>query len=517
VGTLLTFIVRRIIAAFFIVIGASFIAFILVSFAGDPLAQAAQIQQPEARRARVLAITASLNLDHNIIVRFFLWLKGVLGCLIGKCDFGQNLAGSSVNVDLANAIGVSLRLITAATVAAIIIGISIGIITALRQYSGLDYTVTFLAFLFFSLPVFWFGVILKDGLGIQFNDFLQDDQGSFSWGTIIVVSLVMGLIAYSLFGGQRYRRLITGGVTAVVVFGVMYYVTVTHWLLDPSLGIVVIIIISVAIGLGVTVLTAGLRNRKALLTAMTTVAVGAALWYPLQFYFYEGFNFLKLVMLLVIAIVVGMIIGYLYGGDDRGLSARTGALTAVGTSFVIFVDRLMRAWASYMDKPQIAGRPIKLTLPRTPLLQGDFWIQTTDILTHLLLPTVTLMLISLATHSRFARASMLEVLNQDYIRTARSKGLTERTVIMRHAFRNALIPLATVVAFDIAGLISGAVLTETVFAWKAMGRLFQDGLTNTDPNPVMAFFVVAAVIAVLANLLADIAYGALDPRIRVKG
>jgi peptide/nickel transport system permease protein len=112
---------------------------------------------------------------------------------------------------------------------------------------------------------------------------------------------------------------------------------------------------------------------------------------------------------------------------------------------------------------------------------------------------------------------MLEVLNQDYIRTARSKGLTERTVIMRHAFRNALIPLATVVAFDIAGLISGAVLTETVFAWKAMGRLFQDGLTNTDPNPVMAFFVVAAVIAVLANLLADIAYGALDPRIRVKG
>jgi peptide/nickel transport system permease protein len=280
---------------------------------------------------------------------------------------------------------------------------------------------------------------------------------------------------------------------------------------------VVIIIISAAIGLGVTVLTAGLRNRKALMTSMTTVAVGAALWYPLQFYFYEGFNFLKLVMLLVIAIVVGMIIGYLYGGDDRGLSARTGALTAVGTSFVIFVDRLMRAWASYMDKPQIAGRPIKLTLPRTPLLQGDFWIQTTDILTHLLLPTVTLMLISLATHSRFARASMLEVLNQDYIRTARSKGLTERTVIMRHAFRNALIPLATVVAFDIAGLISGAVLTETVFAWKAMGRLFQDGLTNTDPNPVMAFFVVAAVIAVLANLLADIAYGALDPRIRVKG
>ena len=94
---------------------------------------------------------------------------------------------------------------------------------------------------------------------------------------------------------------------------------------------------------------------------------------------------------------------------------------------------------------------------------------TTDTLTHLILPTITLMLISLATHSRFARASMLEVMNQDYIRTARSKGLTERTVVMRHAFRNALIPMATVVAFDIAGLIGGAVLTERVFGWKSHG------------------------------------------------
>ena len=513
---MLTFIVRRVIAAFFIVLGAAFIAFFLVSNAGDPLQNARQIQQPQARQQAIDSITAILNLKDNFIVRFFLWLKGVLGCVIGQCDFGRSVTGASVTSDLGTALLVSLRLITAATVAAIIIGISIGIITALRQYSGLDYAVTFMAFLFFSLPVFWFGVILKDGLGIKFNDFLQQDDGAFSWRAIIIVALICGIIAYSLFGGQLYRRLITGGVTAVVIFGLMYYVTVTHWLLNPSLGIVVIIIISAAIGLGMTVLTAGLRNRKALLTSMTTVAVGAALWYPLQYYFYSGFNFWKLVMLLAIAIVVGIIIGYLYGGDDRGLSARTGALTAVTTSFVIFVDRLMRAWHTYMHNPVINGRPIKLTLPGTPLLKGDFWIQTTDVLTHLMLPTVTLMLISLATHSRFARASMLEVLNQDYIRTARSKGLTERTVIMRHAFRNALIPLATVVSFDIAGLIAGAVLTETVFGWKAMGRLFQDGLTQADPNPVMAFFVVAALIAVLANLLADIAYGALDPRIRVK-
>ncbi len=110
---------------------------------------------------------------------------------------------------------------------------------------------------------------------------------------------------------------------------------------------------------------------------------------------------------------------------------------------------------------------------------------------------------------------MLEVMGQDYIRTARSKGLTERTVVMRHAFRNAMVPMATVVAFDISGLVGGAVLTETVFGWKSMGALFQNGLTQKDPYPIMAFFVVSALIAVLANLLADLAYAALDPRIRL--
>ncbi|MGI8418455.1 MAG: ABC transporter permease, partial [Nakamurella sp.] len=116
---------------------------------------------------------------------------------------------------------------------------------------------------------------------------------------------------------------------------------------------------------------------------------------------------------------------------------------------------------------------------------------------------------------RFARSSMLEVLNQDYIRTARAKGLTERTVIMRHAFRNSLIPITTIIAFDISGLLGGAVLTETVFSYKAMGRMFQQGLLQADPNPVMAFFLVNAVIVVIMNLVADIAYALLDPRIRV--
>jgi peptide/nickel transport system permease protein len=110
---------------------------------------------------------------------------------------------------------------------------------------------------------------------------------------------------------------------------------------------------------------------------------------------------------------------------------------------------------------------------------------------------------------------MLEVLNQDYIRTARAKGLTNRTVVVRHALRNALIPLATIVAIDVGAIIGGAVVTESVFEWEGMGRLFVDGLRGFDANRVMAFFVITAIFAVVFNLLADITYAVLDPRIRI--
>ena len=110
---------------------------------------------------------------------------------------------------------------------------------------------------------------------------------------------------------------------------------------------------------------------------------------------------------------------------------------------------------------------------------------------------------------------MMEINSQDYIRTARAKGLPERTVILRHAFRNALIPIVTIVVMDFAALIGGAIITEQVFGWKGMGELFQTGLNNVDPNPVMAFVVVTGGIAVLFNLLADVIYALIDPRIRV--
>jgi peptide/nickel transport system permease protein len=150
----------------------------------------------------------------------------------------------------------------------------------------------------------------------------------------------------------------------------------------------------------------------------------------------------------------------------------------------------------------------------TPGLGGNFWVQGIDLYTHLLLPTIAIILISFAGLTRYTRSSMLEVMNQDYIRTARSKGLSERVVIVKHGFRNALIPITTIVAFDFAGLIGGAIITEKVFGWKGMGELFQTGLETTDPSPVMAFFLVTGTAAIVMNMVADLAYAALDPRIR---
>lgn len=142
---------------------------------------------------------------------------------------------------------------------------------------------------------------------------------------------------------------------------------------------------------------------------------------------------------------------------------------------------------------------------------GNFWL---DRLQHLALPVITLTVLGIAQFSRYMRASMLEVINSDYVRTARAKGLLERNVIMKHAFRNALIPLVTVVALDFGGLFGGAFATETVFALDGMGLYFLRALSARDVYPLMAWLMVSSLILVTFNLIADLIYGWLDPRIR---
>jgi peptide/nickel transport system permease protein len=159
---------------------------------------------------------------------------------------------------------------------------------------------------------------------------------------------------------------------------------------------------------------------------------------------------------------------------------------------------------------QQAVRPYEITAWLPKIQPGSFF----DLLLHLIMPVTVLTIISVSLWSRFLRSSMLEVLRQDYVRTARAKGLREQLVINKHALRNALIPFVTILVLTIPGLFAGAILTETVFAWPGMGRLFNDALQRSDYNIALAFIYVTTILTVLATLLGDILYAVIDPRIR---
>ena len=143
---------------------------------------------------------------------------------------------------------------------------------------------------------------------------------------------------------------------------------------------------------------------------------------------------------------------------------------------------------------------------------GPAW--SWDRMQHLALPVMTLSIISFAVYSRYMRASMLDVINSDYVRTARAKGVSERKVIMRHVFRNALIPITTVAAINFGALLGGAIITETIFTLDGFGYFFILSLQQLDLYAVMAYLLVTAIAIVVFNLIADILYGFLDPRIR---
>lgn len=149
------------------------------------------------------------------------------------------------------------------------------------------------------------------------------------------------------------------------------------------------------------------------------------------------------------------------------------------------------------------------------LLSTDFKL-VKDALTHLILPAAALGTIPMALIARMTRSAMLEVLGQDYIRTARAKGLTQRVVILKHAFSNAQLPLVTVIGLSLGSLLGGAVLTETVFNLSGVGRILYDAITARDYGIVQAFTVVIAIFFVILNLIVDISYAYLDPRIRLE-
>jgi peptide/nickel transport system permease protein len=156
-----------------------------------------------------------------------------------------------------------------------------------------------------------------------------------------------------------------------------------------------------------------------------------------------------------------------------------------------------------------------LSLGRSyPELAGKELSSIADGLRHVALPALVLTYFSMAGWARYTRASMLEVLRQDYMRTARAKGLKERIVILKHGLRNALIPLITIFALSLPSLFGGAIITETIFSWPGMGRMQIDAIANVDWPVVQGLLVIEAFLIIFSNLLADVLYAVVDPRIQ---
>jgi peptide/nickel transport system permease protein len=319
---MLTYIVRRVLYSIPVLIVSSFLIFTFVSLAGDPLAKLRQ--NPQFSQVTLQHLTHEYHLDRPIPVRYGYWLEDVV-----LHKFGSSLATQQpIWPDLERVMGHTAQLIITSEILALMLGIAVGIFSAIRQYSVFDYTFTSVSFLGFAMPTFWLALLLQ----------------------ILFVDIYL-----------------------------KWHIRIFY--------------------------TAGLNSP------------GEGTW---------------------------------------------------------SLDRLQ----------------------------------------HLALPIMTLCIISFAVYSRFTRASMLDVINADYVRTARAKGVAESKVIRRHVLRNALIPVTTVATLNFGALLAGAIITETVFSLDGMGFYFFNKLQTLDLYPIMAWLLVTSVFVILFNLIADILYGYLDPRIR---
>ena len=319
---MLTYIARRILYSIPVLALSSFLSFSFVSLAGDPLQNLRQ--NPRTTPGIIHHLEHVYHLDQSVPVRYWYWLQDVF-----THKLGVSLATSQpIWPDIQRAMGHTLQVILLAEFCAIVLGVAVGIFSAIRQYSVFDYAFTSVSFLGYAMPTFWLALLLQ----ILFLD---------------------------IYLKWHVRIFYTSGLN-------------TH---------------------------------------------GNATW---------------------------------------------------------SLDRLQ----------------------------------------HIALPVATLSIVSFALYSRYMRASMLDVINSDYVRTARAKGLPERLVVMRHVVRNALIPIVTVAALNFGALLGGAIVTETIFTLDGMGYYFIQKLGQNDVYAVMGYLIVTSVAIIVFNLIADLAYGVLDPRIR---
>jgi peptide/nickel transport system permease protein len=220
---------------------------------------------------------------------------------------------------------------------------------------------------------------------------------------------------------------------------------------------------------------------------------------------------LLVISALALSIAVGVTLGVLAARKPNGaMSAFVAIFSTIGYAVPVFWTGIMLIilFASVFPIFPVEG------MQNVRLRDANPFVQAIDIAHHLVLPAFTLAVIYLAQYARLSRASMLEVLGSDYIRTARAKGASEGTVLFKHALRNAALPILTVAGLQFGNLISGALLVETVFNWPGMGRLAFDSILRRDYPTIMGVLFFASAMVVVANILTDLSYRVADPRLR---
>jgi peptide/nickel transport system permease protein len=223
--------------------------------------------------------------------------------------------------------------------------------------------------------------------------------------------------------------------------------------------------------------------------------------------------------LLIVGTLLGTVGGVLIGAWGAVRQYRPSDRTMTVLAFLLLstpiflLAVLLKIGALKVN--EAAGRQlITFTGPSTPGLSAGFLGTLADQGSHLLLPTLAIGLVTAATYSRYQRNAMLDVLGSDYLRTAEAKGLSRRTVLLRHGLRTALIPMSTLFSFFFVSVFTGATFTEKIFGWHGMGEWLIDSINNNDVNAVVAVNMFAAVTILLAGFLADVLHAALDPRVR---
>ena len=512
---MLAYIGRRIGALLIILFGSTFLVYNAEAYSGDPTEGLRGSTDPHAHQ-QLLALIRNLHLNVPPPARYFIWFKGILGIFTGHFTLGKTRDGNQVSTYISQAIPVTIRLILLSTILAILLGIGFGIVSALRQYSRFDYAMTFFAFLMYSLPIFWVAVLLKEYLAISFNNFLLNGSIAPLW--IVSASVVSGVFWAAVISGTRQRVFMIFAVAAAATAIVLSLLSVTKWFTHPGLGPIMMLILGLGFAFGITYISTGLGNKAALRSSIAVILIGFIFYFPVEYLLKKYASLPTVFVMLLVTIAIATGVGFAFAKIDRRPVIRTSIIVSIFAGLLFIIDKLMKTWVPYINTDAIHQRPVPTIGQANDLLpSGNFWFTFLDTVLHLVLPTIALILISMAGYIRYSRGTMLEVLNQDYIRTARAKGLSERTVVVRHAFRNTMIPITTIVVVDVAGIIGGAIITEHVFGWRGMGTLFNNSINTQDLNLLMGVALVTSTLAILANLVADLAYSALDPRIRVVG